>query len=119
MFAGHDFGRKICFPSFSLFPDFFFLDIDLGLKCRSKRVQKIMISGIICRRNSFQNKRVQRINQKLESMCYDHSFVFIDNSSIGVSHLYRDGIDLLESSKVILANNFITAINTDIDMMGF
>ena len=39
-------------------------------------------------------------------MCRDNSFVFIDNSNIPTSSLFRDVLHLLEMVKRILANNF-------------
>ena len=39
-------------------------------------------------------------------------FYFVDNSKIKRDHLFRNGLYLLESEKVILANNFIYYLNS-------
>ena len=44
-------------------------------------------------------------------MCWDNSFVFIDNNNIPSSSLFRDGLHLLEFGKRILANDFIDNLN--------
>jgi predicted O-methyltransferase YrrM len=44
-------------------------------------------------------------------MCKERDFVFIDNSNISVTHLWNDGLHLLESGKALMANNFISHLN--------
>ena len=41
----------------------------------------------------------------------NNGFVYIDNKEINGEHLWKDGLHLQESGKVILARNFIDHIN--------
>ena len=41
----------------------------------------------------------------------ENKFCLIDNSKIKRDHLLRDGLHLLDTGKVILANNFIHYLN--------
>ena len=41
-----------------------------------------------------------------------NKFYSIDNSKMKRDHLFRDGLHLLESGKVILANDFIYYLNS-------
>ena len=50
-------------------------------------------------------------NKILKRLCEEHKFIFIDNGRINEEHLWKDGMHLLESGKIILANNFINSIN--------
>ena len=47
-----------------------------------------------------------------QKCCFENRFYFIDNPKIKRGHLFRDGLHLLESSKVILADNFIYCLNS-------
>ena len=47
-----------------------------------------------------------------QKCCFENRFYFIDNRKIKRGHLFRDGLHLLESSKVILADNFIYCLNS-------
>ena len=85
--------------------------INIGKLCKEKGVNDVLISGIICRRNKYWNNKVIATNKILKQLCIEHQFTFIENENISVEQLWKDGIHLLESGKVILANNFINYIN--------
>ena len=70
------------------------------------------MSGLICRKGQYHNSRVLKVNDYLEKFCFENRFYVIDNSKIKRDHLFRDGLHLLESGKVILANNFIYYLNS-------
>ena len=86
----------------------------IGSYCRDKGVNEIIISGLICRKGQYHNSRVLKVNDYLEKFCFENRFYVIDNSKIKRDHLFRDGLHLLESGKVILANNFIYYLNLSI-----
>ena len=44
-------------------------------------------------------------------IAYNEGFGFINNINITSQYLWKDGLHLIESGKVILANNFIHSIN--------
>ena len=82
----------------------------IGLKCKSAGVKRVLISGIVVN-NKLTSAYISSVNQRISNMCRDNSFVFIDNNNIPTSSLLRDGIHLLEVGKSILANNFIDNLN--------
>ena len=86
--------------------------INIDSCCRDKDVNKTIISGLICRKGRYHNSRVLKVNDYLQKSCFENRFYFIDNSKIKREHLFRDGLHLLESGKVILANNFIYYLNS-------
>ena len=81
--------------------------ISIGSYCRDKGVNKIIISGLIYRKGQYHNSRVLKVNDYLQKVYFENRFHFIDHSKIKRDHLFRDGLHLLESGKVILGNNFI------------
>ena len=83
---------------------------DIGKTCREKGVKTIFISGI-----AF-NKRIDydvinRVNNDLKQNCDVQGFIYINNSEIFENDIWRDDLHLLESGKIILANNFISSLN--------
>ena len=82
----------------------------IGLKCKSAGVKRVLISGIVVN-NKLTSAYISSVNQRISNMCRDNSFVFIDNNNILTSSLFRDGLHLLEVGKRILANNFIDNLN--------
>ena len=85
--------------------------ISIANLCREKGVNEVFISSIICRKSRNLNDKVCMANEILKRLCEEHKFIFIDNGRINEKHLWKDGMHLLESGKIILANNFIDSIN--------
>ena len=82
------------------------------LKLRqSHGVQDIFISSLICRKNNFQNNKVNAINILLRSACDSLEFHFIDNSSIARNHLADDGMHLNYSGTGVLLENIAFCLN--------
>ena len=82
----------------------------IGLKCKSAGVTRILISGIVVNKK-LTSAYTSRVNQRISNMCRDNSFVFIDDNNIPTSCLFRDGLHLLETGNRVLANNFIDNLN--------
>ena len=82
----------------------------IGLKCKSAGVKRILIFGIVVN-NKLASAYISSVNQRISNMCRDNSFVFIDNNNIPTSSIFRDGLHLREVEKRILANNFIDNLN--------
>ena len=82
----------------------------IGLKCKSPGVKRILISGIAVS-NRLASVYISSVNHHISNICQDNSFVFIDNNSIPTSSLFRDGLHLLEIGKRILATNVIDNLN--------
>ena len=82
----------------------------IGLKCKSAGVTRILISGIVVNKK-LTSAYISSVNQRISNMCRDNSFVFIDNNNIPTSSFFRDSLHLLETGKRVLANNFIDNLN--------
>ena len=82
----------------------------IGLKCKSAGVKRVLISGIVVN-NKLTSAYISSVNQRISNMCRDNSFVFTDKNNIPTSSFIRDGLHLLEVGKRILANNFIDNLN--------
>ena len=48
---------------------------------------------------------------KIKETCLSYDLIYVDNSNIQVSHLYKDNLHLLKSGRDILINNFIVCLN--------
>ena len=82
----------------------------IGLKCKSPGVKRVLISGIVVN-NKLTSAYISSVNQRISNMCRDNLFVFIGNNNTPTSSLFRDGLHLLEVRKRILANNFTDNLN--------
>ena len=82
----------------------------IGLKCKSAGVKRILFSGIVVN-NKLTKTYISSVNQRSSNMCRDNSFAFSDNNNMPTSSLFRDGLHLLEIGKCILVNNFIDKLN--------
>ena len=76
---------------------------DLTEMCRGYGVNEIFVSFLICRKNSYLNKKVTRTNFLLNVICKEKGFVFIDNRSINIDDLWEDSSNLIEQGKAKLA----------------
>ena len=50
---------------------------------------------------------MQRLNRALHDECRQNVFTFVDNGTVSESDFWFDGIQLKESGKSIIENNFI------------
>ena len=57
----------------------------IGLKCKSAGVRRILISGIVVN-NKLPSAYISVVNQRLFNMCQENLFVFIDNNNIPTSN---------------------------------
>ena len=72
-------------------------------------VNEVYVSELTVR-NGFQPK-INRINQLLKQKSGLLNFKVIDHSNIRRIHLKHDGLHLCKEGTIILANNFINALN--------
>ena len=79
-------------------------------KCRNTTVGKIFVPGLVCSTN-IDLPVLERTRTTLVSLCNSNNCLYVKNNNIRGIHLFKDGIRLLESSKVILANNFVFYLN--------
>ena len=78
----------------------------IGLKCKSARVKKVLIPGIVVN-SKLASAYISSADQRISNTCRENSFVFIDNNKILTSSFFCDGLRLLEVEKRIFANDFI------------
>ena len=90
--------------------------VTIGINAKSLGAKKIIISGIIVRRNGMHVERRRRnVNRIIEELCQKENFVFVNNDNIRLEDIdEKDKVHLLESGSVKLANNILNAINNNL-----
>ena len=88
--------------------------VDIGKKCILYGVKTVFISEVITRSTNYMEKRRFYLNRLLKEHCEENKFIFIENKCINECHLLRDGVHLNEEGNIILANNFLNALNTEL-----
>ena len=76
-------------------------------KCRNFGVKYIFISGLVYTKRII-TEFLEDVHLKLANVCKEMQVCFIDNRNITGFYLFRDGLHLLESRKMLLANNFVS-----------
>ena len=84
--------------------------IDIALRCRSHNIATIFISSIVYS-TKISHMKIQKLNGLLLNECTKYGFHLVDNGAVSKENLWRDGVHLVESGKVIIANNFLNCIN--------
>ena len=84
--------------------------IKIALRCRSHNIATIFISSIAYS-TKVNLQSIRSLNGLLYNACRKYGFHFVDNGAVSKCDLLKDGIHLLETGKVIIANNFISSIN--------
>ena len=77
--------------------------------CHNHGVNDVYVSTILLRIG--QEKTISEVNNFLRAKLFVHNYILIDNSNIKHNHTSRDNIHLNYKGTVVLANNFIRAIN--------
>ena len=72
---------------------------------------KIFLSSVICRKNNFQNNKVNMTNNLLKNACDLLGFHFNDNSTIARNQLPDDQIHLNYASTEVLLENIAFCLN--------
>ena len=80
--------------------------ISVGSYCRDKDVNETIISGLLLRKGQNRNSRVSKVNYYLQIFGLKIDFISTIITKIKRDNLFSDGLHLLGSDKVILANNF-------------
>ena len=84
--------------------------IEILQRCRNRIIEKVFVSGIVyCTKVRYQT--IKNLNKSLYEEFVKYGFCFIDNGAISENDLSKDGIHLIESGRVIVANNFINHLN--------
>ena len=78
-------------------------------KCHEHGVNKVYVSSIPLRIGK--DREMRGVYNILRAKTFLHDFILIDNSNIKHHHLGKDNIHLNYNGTIVLANNFIRAIN--------
>ena len=84
--------------------------INITLRCRSHNIVTIFISGIVYS-NQVSHTIIQKLNGLLLNECAKYGFHLVDKRAVSKENLWKVGVHLVESSKVIIANNLLNCIN--------
>ena len=80
--------------------------IEIAQRCRYPSIGKVFVSGIeYCTKVGYET--IQNLNKSLYKECMKYGFCFIDNGAVSETDLRKDGIHLIDSGRVIVANNLI------------
>ena len=84
--------------------------INLALHCLSHNVATIFISSIVYSTN-ISHTIIQRLNGLFLNECTNYAFHLVNNGAVYKMNLQKDGVHLVESGKVIIANILINCAN--------
>ena len=84
--------------------------INLALHCWRHNVATIFISSIVYSTN-ISHTIIQRLNGLFLNECTNYAFHLVDKGAVYKMNLQKDGVHLVESGKVIIANILINCIN--------
>ena len=84
--------------------------INIALRCRSHNIATIFISSIVYS-TKVSHTIIQKLNELLLNECTKYDFHLVDNRAVSSENLWKDGVHLVESGKVIIANNLLNCIN--------
>ena len=90
--------------------------IKIALRCRSHNTATIFISSTAYS-IKVNLQLIHNLNCLLYNVCMKYGFHFVDNGAVFKCDLWKDDIHLLETGKVIIANNFISSINCFLENM--
>ena len=75
-------------------------------KCHTYGITNILISGLI-----YSTIIGLPVLERIEHLCNKLGISYLDIKNIRRRHLWKDGLHLVESGKVILENNFLSYLN--------
>ena len=78
-------------------------------KCHTYGVKNVFISGLVYTARIGLTV-LERAHEMIVNLCYKLDVCYVDNRNIR-KHLWKDGLHLVASGKVILANNFLSYLS--------
>ena len=79
-------------------------------KCHTYGVRNVFISGLVYTKG-IGLPVLERTHEMIVHLYYKLGVCYVDNRNISRKHLWEDGLHLVESGKVILANNFLSYLS--------
>ena len=83
--------------------------INIVHTCRQYGVNKVYVSAITPRPGLL--SKIKQVNDILSVKSSLYDYAFIANSTISMSHLYKDNVHLSDEASRILCKNFLRAVN--------
>ena len=88
--------------------------IDIGLKCKSYGVSRIVISSILTRSSAQLNQVTGKVSNLLNSSCVTNGFHYKSNEMMDHITLWKGGIHLTDDGTKILAANVLNHLNINL-----
>ena len=79
-------------------------------KCHTFGIKNVFISGLVYT-TRIGLPVLERTHEMILHLCNKLGICYVDNRNIRMKHLWKDGLHLVESGKVILANNFLSYLS--------
>ena len=79
-------------------------------KCHTYGVRNVFISGLVYTKG-IGLPVLERTHEMIVHLYYKLGVCYVDNRNIRRKYLWKDGLHLVESGKVILANNFLSYLS--------
>ena len=79
-------------------------------KCHTFGIKNVFISGLVYT-TRIGLPVLERTHGMILHLCNKLGICYVDNRNIRMKHLWKDGLHLVESGKVILANNFLSSLS--------
>ena len=93
--------------------------IDPWQKGSRHRCKECYISSLVCRKSPRLQAKTNKVNDVLRDLCTIDGFVFIDTANLSDCDICEDLLHLSYSGTSKLANNFIGAINRNLEKSSF
>ena len=84
--------------------------IDIALQCRNHNIGTVFICSIVYS-TKVNYELLCKLNNLLHEKCVKNGFYFSDNSALTERDLWKDGVNMVESGKCLVANNSICHLN--------
>ena len=81
----------------------------VGYTCQKYNIGKMYISAILP--SARTNINIFGISKTLRDLCMKYNFEFVDQQQIITKFLWNDGINLLDTDKSILGQNFVNRVS--------
>ena len=81
----------------------------VGYTCQKYNIGKMYISAILP--SARTNINIFGISKTLRDLCMKYNFEFVDQQQIITKFLWNDGINLLDTDKSILVQNFVNRVS--------
>ena len=79
-------------------------------KCHTYGIKNVFISGLVYI-TRIGLPVLEKTHEIILHLCNKLDICYIDNRNIRMKHLWKDGLHLVESGNVILANNFLSYLS--------